>query len=70
MNKSMPIEIGTKVVSGIEESNRFFNMICKVTAVCSCGWRGKTHSQPNIFSSKNIAQRLALLEFFLHEKSH
>ncbi len=70
MHSSMPIEIGVKVRNGIEDTQGFFNLFYKATASCGCGWRGKTHSGLNIFSSRNRAQSLALLEFFLHEKMH
>lgn len=70
MSNLMPIEIGTTITNGIEESTGFLNLFYKATAACSCGWRGKTYSRLNIFSSREFAQKLALLEYFLHEKKH
>lgn len=65
-----PISIGAKVKNGIEDSNGFLYLFFNVTDVCNCGWRGKTHSRLNLFSYYDFAHKLALNEYFLHEKIH
>lgn len=65
-----PISFGREVENGVEEAYGFFYLTIKVTAVCSCGWRGNTHSRLNLFSYYESTHKLALEEYFLHEKTH
>lgn len=70
MTNTVSLEIGSKVENGVEVSYGFLRLSFNATAVCGCGWRGKTHSCSFLFSYKNNAQKLALLEYFSHEKTH